>query len=91
MNYFVLKENVSLWGSQPSILGTISITRQRFLFDSLASKHASTQIVFTTFMIYLDESIFYFLAGLENIVQCILSVKLSAPQIFLFDGHAIFV
>ena len=32
--------------------------------------------------------IFYFVTGLENIIQCILSVKLSVSQIFLFDSQA---
>ena len=30
----------------------------------------------------------HFATGLENIIQCILSVKLDAAQIFLFDGQA---
>ena len=34
------------------------------------------------------KSIFYFVTRLENINQCILSVKLSSPQIFLFEGQA---
>ena len=32
--------------------------------------------------------IFYFATGLENIIQCILSVKVSVSQIFLFDSQA---
>ena len=28
------------------------------------------------------------MTGLENITQCILSIKLSVPQIFLFDRQA---
>ena len=32
--------------------------------------------------------IFYFVTGLENIIQCILSVKVSVSQIFLFDSQA---
>ena len=34
------------------------------------------------------KSIFYFVTKLENIIQCILSVELCAPQIFLFDRQA---
>ena len=34
------------------------------------------------------KSNFYFVTGLENIIQCILSVKLGAAQIFLFDSQA---
>ena len=34
------------------------------------------------------KSIFYFVTELENIIQCILSAKLIAPQVFLFDNHA---
>ena len=58
MDYFVLKENILLWCSQRSILTTTNITKQIFLFDGLAWKHASTQIVFTAITIRLNEKYF---------------------------------
>ena len=44
MQFFILKENILLWCSQPSILPTRNITQQIFLFDGLAWKHASTKM-----------------------------------------------
>ena len=76
MDYFVLKENILLWCSQPSILPKTNITRQILLFDGLASKHDSVQIVLKAITISLNEkNIFYVVTGLENIIQCVLSVK----------------
>ena len=45
MDYFVLKENILLWCSQRSILPKTNIIRQILLFDDLASKNDSVQIV----------------------------------------------
>ena len=90
MDYFVLKENILLWCTQKSILPMKNIKWQIFLFDGLAWKHAFAQIVFTTVTICLNKKyFFYFVNGLENIIQCMLSVKLSAQQIFLFDCQAL--
>ena len=75
---------------EPSILPTTNITEETFLFDGLAWKHASIQIVFTAIIKHLDKKCFLFCdwAWKENVIQCILSVKLSVAQIFLFDGEA---
>ena len=50
---------------------------------------ASTQIVFTAIIIHINKKYFLFCdeTWKENI-DCMLSVKLSAPQIFLFIGQA---
>ena len=55
MDYFVLKENILLWSSQPAILPTKNITQQIFLFDGLALKHVSEQTVFHT----LKQKVFF--------------------------------
>ena len=55
MGYLVLKGKILLRCSQPSILPTKNITRQVFLFDGLAWKRISTQIVFTSIIIRLNE------------------------------------
>ena len=60
---------------------------QIFLFDGQAWKHDSTQIPFTTMIICLSKTFFCFVARLENVLRCVLSVT-SAQQIFLFDGRA---
>ena len=78
-----------LWCSQPSILPATNITQQIFLFDSRAWKHAYAQIVLTAIIIRLNKKYFLFCvwSWKENI-QCILTVKLKAPQIFFFDWQA---
>ena len=66
---FCFRENILLWCSQPSILPKTNITQQIFLFEGLAWKHGSTQIVFTAIIICLNKIYFLFSAGVENIVQ----------------------
>ena len=75
---------------EPSILLTTNIAEEKSLFDGLAWKHPSIQIVFTAIIIHLNKKCFLFCdwAWKENIIQCILSVKLSVAQIFLFDDQA---
>ena len=60
MDFFNLKENILLRCSQPSILSKTNVTQQIFLFEGLALKQASAQIVFTAMIIQLNEMYFLF-------------------------------
>ena len=60
MDFFILKEKILLRCSQPSILSKTNVTQQIFLFEGLALKQASAQIVFTAMIIQLNEMYFLF-------------------------------
>ena len=66
MEFFVLKENILLWCSQPSILPTTNITRQIFLFDGLAWKHTSAQRLQSSYRRHKRKVFFILWLGLKR-------------------------
>ena len=72
MDFLVLKEIILLWCSQPPVSPKTNITQQIFLFDHLAWKHGSAQIIFATITIRLNEMYFLLSARIENFIQCTL-------------------
>ena len=80
---FVFKENIFLSWSQPSILPTTNI----FVWWSCLKTCFHTACLHINYHM-LKQKVFIFWLAWKEDIQCILSVKLSAPQIFLFDGQA---
>ena len=85
MDFFVLKENILLWCSQPFIIPTTNI----FVWWSSLKTCFRTDCLHINYHTLKNEKyLFRDQAWKEIIIQCIYPVKLSALQIFVFDGQA---